>query len=369
MEKIKNLHIATERVKLAIKNGERIILYGDSDLDGIASVVMMKEIIEALGGIVDVVCFPNREQDGYGINMNALNFLKDKSPALFITLDLGTANVEEVAAANSMGFEVIIIDHHNPLLKIPEAKILVNPKLDGNTQDFKELCNGGVVWYFAEEAFENKIPETLGNSLLTLASLASISDMVVQVAYNKEIIEKGLKALEETSRLGLQAFSDIFGKLRTNTQKIISSLNTAESSHFQNASYLLLTSDSFEECETIARELADKMFYKQEQIKSITAEVERRISGKLDELVIFEGDPAWKSILAGSVASVIAAKYRKPCFIFKRMDEESVGSVRSLREGESAVEALKHCAEVLVSYRGHPKAAGFRVKNKNLEKF
>ena len=266
-------------------------------------------------------------------------------------------------------FEVIIIDHHNPLLKIPEAKILVNPKLDGNTQDFKELCNGGVVWYFAEEAFENKIPETLGNSLLTLASLASISDMVVQVAYNKEIIEKGLKALEETSRLGLQAFSDIFGKLRTNTQKIISSLNTAESSHFQNASYLLLTSDSFEECETIARELADKMFYKQEQIKSITAEVERRISGKLDELVIFEGDPAWKSILAGSVASVIAAKYRKPCFIFKRMDEESVGSVRSLREGESAVEALKHCAEVLVSYGGHPKAAGFRVKNKNLEKF
>ena len=120
-EKIKNIEKAAERIKKAVKNNERIILYGDSDLDGISSVVILEEAIKSLGGHVDCAFFPDRENDGYGINLRALEMLKDKAPALFITLDLGIGNIKEVEMANEMGFEVIIVDHHETLFGVPKG--------------------------------------------------------------------------------------------------------------------------------------------------------------------------------------------------------------------------------------------------------
>ena len=151
LNKIKNIEKAAERIRQAAINKERIILYGDSDLDGIASVVILEETIKNLSGEVCAVIFPNREEDGYGINMRALEFLKDKSPALFITLDLGISNIKEVELANKMGFEVIIIDHHQILDSLPAAKIIIDPNQEGDTYYFKELCNAGLTFKLCEE--------------------------------------------------------------------------------------------------------------------------------------------------------------------------------------------------------------------------
>jgi single-stranded-DNA-specific exonuclease len=371
MHKIKNIEKAAERIRKAVANNERIILYGDSDLDGISSVVILEEAIKSLGGKIDVAFFPDRENDGYGINLRALEMLKDRVPALFITLDLGIGNIEEVEAANKMGFEVIIIDHHETLFGVPKAAIIVDPKQTDDGYPFKGLANVGVTFNLCMEILGNNISQNLKNSFYELAALGTIADMVPQVEQNQEIIENGLRFLKNTFRPALRAFLDVLGSgevFEGSLPKIISALNAAESVNFENESYMLLTSSDNKRRKEMAETLLNKNFNKQLQIKSIVEEVERRISKKPDQPIIFEGDPAWRLTLAGSVASIMCSKYGKPAFIFKRMDKESCGSVRNPK-GTNSVDAMKTCADFLITYGGHACASGFRVKNEYLNKF
>ena len=370
-QKIKNIKEAAERIKKAVHNKERIILYGDSDLDGISSVVILEEAIKNLGGHIDSAFFPDRENDGYGINLNALEKLKDKAPALFITLDLGIGNVSEVEMANKIGFEVIIVDHHESLHNVPNALIIVDPKQETDSYPFKGLANVGVTFNLCMELLGEDISGKLKNSFLELAALGTIADMVPQVEQNQEIIEHGLRSLKNTFRPALKAFLSILGDGNVfdgSLPRIISALNAAESLNFENESYALLTCSDLQKCKEIAQMLLDKNFGKQQQIKNIVQEVERRISQKPNEAVIFEGDPAWRLTLAGSVASIMCSKYEKPVFIFKKMDKESCGSVRNPKTTNS-VSAMKTCSDFLLTYGGHAQASGFRIKNENLQKF
>lgn len=372
MEKIKNIEKAANKIKQAVQDNERIILYGDSDCDGICSVVILEETIKNLGGKIDAVAFPDRETDGYGMNFKALKFLKDKAPALFVTLDLGIANVKEVNAANKMGFEVVIIDHHEVLDQLPKAKVIVDPQQKDDESGFKYLCNTGLTFKLCQELLRGRVSQQLEKNFLELAALATIADMVPQIGDNKIFVEEGLRALKNTFRPGLQAFMDILGEggvAAGGYLKIISAINAAESVNFKNESYELLTSASEERCRELAEDLIARTEQKQQRIKAIVEEAERRILKNPDEEIIFEGDPAWRLILAGPVASIIAQKHEKPTFIFRKMDKESAGSVRSLKENESSVEAMKSCSELLLTYGGHPKASGFRIKNENLGKF
>jgi len=371
MQKIKNIEKAAVRIKKAVLNKERIILYGDSDLDGISSVVILEEAIKSLGGEVDSAFFPDREKNGYGINLHALELLKDKAPALFITLDLGIGNVKEVEIANKMGFEVLIVDHHETLAGIPNASIIVDIKQPSDSYPFKGLANVGITYNLCLELLGDEISENLKNSFLELAALGTIADMVPQVEQNQEIIEQGLRSLKNTFRPALRAFLDILGNghvFENSLMKIISALNAAESVDFENESYMLLTSSSALKCKEMVEVLLDKKRYKQQLVKNIVQEVERRISKSPELPVIFEGDPSWKLTLAGSVASIISLKYEKPAFIFKKMDIESCGSVRN-PEGTNSVDAMKTCHDLLLTYGGHAQASGFRLQNKDLDKF
>ena len=371
MDKIKNIEKAAGRIRKAVRNSERIILYGDSDLDGISSVVILEEAIKNLGGHIDSAFFPDRENDGYGINLTALNMLKDKAPALFITLDLGIGNIKEIKIANKMGFEIIIVDHHETLFGSPEALIIVDPKQKTDDYPFKGLANVGLTFKLCEEILRDNMSKKLKDSFLELAALGTIADMVPQIDENQKIIEEGLRSLKDTFRPGLRAFLDIIGEgiiFEGALGKIISALNAAESVNFENESYLLLTCSSPEKCREISQKLIDKNLYKQQQIKSIVQEVKRRVLNKEDNSIIFEGDPSWHLVLAGSVASIISQEYGKPAFIFKKMDKESCGSVRNPKNTNS-VDAMKTCSNFLLTYGGHAQAPGFRVKNENLQKF
>lgn len=369
---IKNIQKVAERIKLAAQNGERIILYGDSDCDGVTSTVILKEAIKSLGGEVFMVLFPDRENDGYGLNMRALEVLKNASPALLITLDLGIGNVKEIALANQMGFEVIVIDHHESLASLPEASIILDPKQAGDDSGYQYLCNAGLVFKLCEVMLGNDFSLQLQNNFLELVALATISDMVPQVGENVVFIERGLRSMRKTFRPGLKVFFEKFGEgeiVSGGFSKIISLINVAESVDWKNEAYHLLTSRLHQEAMIILENLSAKIFYKQQKIREISEEVFRRVAQKGDQNIIFEGDPSWKLTLAGPVASIVAQKYGKPTFIFKKMESESCGSVRSLGEGENAVDAMKTCQDFLITYGGHAKAAGFRVKNEDLEKF
>src|SRR3989338_3767358 len=372
IKKIKNIEVAAQRIRQASENKEKIILYGDSDCDGVCSVVILGEAIKNLGGQITTVAFPDREQDGYGMNFKALEFLKGYAPALFITLDLGIANVREIDEANKIGFEVIVVDHHSVLDELPKAKIIVDPQQKDDESGYQYLCNAGLTFKVSQEILKDNMSLNLKNSLLELSALATIADMVPQVEENKAMIEEGLRSLKNTFRPGLRALLDILGEGEAAANgylKLISAINAAESEDFKNESYELLTTSSQSRGQELAESLIRRTEQKQQKIKAIVEEVESRIAKNPNETIIFEGDPAWKLTLAGVVASIIASKYEKPTFIYRKMDKESAGSVRSLKEGQNSVDAMMSCKELLLTYGGHPKASGFRLKNENLEKF
>lgn len=369
---IKNLKKAADRILKAVKNKEKIILYGDADMDGISSVIILKETLKTLGVNIESIYFPDRETEGYGLNEKALHFLKPIAPALLITLDCGIGNFEEAKLAKKMGFEVIILDHHVVLDKLPEVAIIVDPKQKGDTYPFKNFAATGIIFKLCQLLLGEKLGENLKNNFLELVALATLADMMPEQEENKTFIEDGLKSLETTYRPGLKVFFEIdiikdFLSTRQIAQKIISALNIPTPKDHSNKSYELLTCSSLSVAKNLAEELLEKAEQKKARVREIVQTVEERLSGK-EESIVFEGDPYWSIILSGTVASKICYTYQKPTFIFKKGEKESQGAVR-MPKGLNGVEAMAYCKEFLITFGGHPPAAGFRLENKNLEGF
>lgn len=355
----------------AIKQKERIILYGDSDLDGISSVTIAKEAIENLGGTISVFYFPDREKEGYGITMTGLKRLRKMVPALLVVLDLGISNFKEVVVAKKMGFEVIIIDHHEILGRLPEADIIVNPKQKGD-KSFKSFAAAGLAFRLAEEMHKNKMPELLEENSLVLAALATIADMMPQVSDNKDIIREGVFRLERTERPGLKTFFDIqeisdYLELSQKIQRMISILNARGTKDGLPANFKLLVSDSLPEARKILKMLLIENRLKRGKMENVIKIVEKKIASKSD-MIIFEGDASFGVETMSSPASILSGKYSKPVFLYKKMAGVSQGTVRA-PAGFNIVEMMKKCEKYLITFGGHPQAAGFRVKNKNLENF
>ena len=370
---IKNLKKAAERIIKAIKNQEKIIIYGDADLDGASSVIILEESVKNLGGKVSAIYFPNRESEGYGINEKALDSLKKFSPALLIALDCGIGNFKEIKLAKELGFEVIIIDHHEVLEKLPGAEIVVDPKQKGDKYDFKELSATGIVFKLSQLLFENNFNYSLQQNFFELAALATIADMMLQEAENKVIIEKGLASLENSWRPGIKAFFETefikdCGNLNQKVSKIISILNVREVENNLPSNYRLLTISSIKDAKIMIERLIEKNILRKQKINEILEEVKERITKKTESPLVFEGDSLWELSFLSPVASIICHEYQKPAFIYKIGKKESQGTVR-VPKGLNGVEAMKASERILETFGGHAPAAGFRIKNENLEKF
>lgn len=393
---IKNLEKAAKRIKKAIKKGEKIILYGDSDLDGVSSVIILKETIKNLNGKISAVYFPDRENEGYGITKTGLTTLKHFSPALFIVMDLGIGNFKEVKIAKKLGFEVIIIDHHEILDKLPSASIVVDPKQKGDKYPFKFLAATGISFKLSELLLGTstrpppsrcvrapKLTKKLRENFLELVALATIADMMPKVEENQIFIDEGLESLGRTFRPGLKAFFSTEDgnllSLKEMSQKIISSLNAGEKIDHLNEIYLLLTEKDERAAEELAKKLLEKGHQRKIRIGEIVDEIEERIEKMPalynpggtymgEEKITFEGSAHWSLTLLGAVASRICQRYQAPTFLFKIGKVESQGTVR-VPSGIDSVKLMQQCSKLLETYGGHPQASGFRIKNKNLEKF
>jgi len=369
---IKNIGKAADRIKKAIKGKERIILYGDADLDGATAVIILQDSIKSLGGEVSAVYFPDRENEGYGITEKGLDSLKSKAPALLITLDCGIGNFKEVKLASKMGFEVMIIDHHEILDKLPQVQIIVDPKQEGDEYPFKGFSAAGVVFKLSEVLLGEKLTEILRRNLLELVALSTIADMMPQKSENRIFVEEGLSYIENSWRPGIKAFleTEAFKKYPSVSQKvsqIISILNIRDVKSALPASFRLLVCSSLEEAKEIISGLLKKAEARRKRIREIEDEVERRLQEN-KEPIIFEGGNDFDLQLISSVASTVSQRYSKPAFLYKKMEKESHGTVRSPKEVNS-VSLMKKCSKLLLTYGGHPQAAGFRLKNANLEEF
>ena len=370
---IKNLDKAAKRLREAAAKGERIILYGDADLDGVCSAIIMQETLRTLGGNVVRVYFPDRENDGYGITKKALKELNVFAPALLCAMDLGISNFKEIEEAKEKGFDVILVDHHVVLDKLPAADIIVDPKQEGDTYPFKELAACGLTFRLAEETLGDKLSSAMRKSLVELAAIGTIADMMPREEDNKEIIEEGLQTLENSWRPGIRAFFNLqelekFPNIESKLQKMISILNVRDVEDGYPASFRILSSDSEREVTAIAERLLEIHELRKQQRNRLLDKVRSDILKKKSLPIVFEGGEDFDYILLGGIASIISQEEEKPTFVYKKMRGESLGSVRA-PSGQDTVEAMKHCKEHTITYGGHPQASGFRVKNTNLVKF
>ncbi len=363
--KIKNLQKAADRIKKAIAQKERIVLYGDADLDGITSVLIADEAIKSLGGSVTDHYFPDREKEGYGVTPKALEYLKQYAPALLVTFDLGISNFIEIPMAKKLGFEVIVVDHHKVLDKLPKADIIVDPKQLGDTYPFKEFAACGLSFQLAKAMLGKNISDALYQSMVELAALGTIADMMVKEQDNITIIQEGLDAILYSWRPGIRAFleSDIFASdanLESKVQHIIGILNVRDTKDREPGAFRLLSCSSLPKAKKMIEIFVAKNKIRREQIERAADEVRVRIFHKKADSAIFEGSEEFAYELLGAVASIMSQEKNKPAFIYKKSAKELLGSVRAPL-GYDTVNAMQACGKFLDVYGGHPQASGFRT--------
>jgi len=382
--KIKNLDKAAERIKKAVERGEQMVIYGDSDLDGISSMVIIKETIDNLISLLEkekkeafptVFSFsPERKIEGYGLNESALAFIKSKvSKGLIITLDCGITNFKEIEDAKNSGFSVVIVDHHNTVGGIPgAAEIVVDPKQETDDYPFKEYANAGLAFKLAQEVLKEKMSPMLRDSFLELTALATISDMMIEVGENEEWIKEGLEKIEYSQRPAIRAIFSIlnpmdFSSKRDMVSKINSALNSSVIEGHIPKPYLFLIEPDFEKAKKVAKELFEESHEKQRDVAMLVDELIEKVTFK-NPTVIFEGSHLWEPEHLGAVASRLSNYFNKPVFLYKKGEDVSRGTVR-VPKGMNAVNAMETCKNLLVMFGGHPPAAGFTVKNENIDKF
>jgi single-stranded-DNA-specific exonuclease len=365
MAKIKNLTKAAQRIKKAIADKERVILYGDADMDGVTAVLIAQEAIKSLGGEVTTFYFAEREKEGYGVTPTAIEYLKQHTPALLVTFDLGISNFKEMPLAKKAGFDIIIVDHHKVLDRLPEADIIVDPKQPGDTYPFKEFAACGLSLQLAKELLGKQMSDTLYQSMVELAGLGTIADMMAREQDNVQIIQDGLDALPYSWRPGIRAFleSDIFlgqDTLEQKVQHMLAILNVRDTKNRQPGAFRLLSCPSLQKAKSMVEDFKEKNKLRREKIEAAAEEVRIRVFHKKADPLVFEGSDQFEYMLLGSVASIISQEANKPTFIYKKRKEGLLGSVRA-PQGYDTVKAMQACHKYLDVYGGHPQASGFQT--------
>jgi len=378
-DKIRNIEKASLRIKEAISNDEQIIIYGDSDMDGVTSVVILEEAVNNLASILRkniskiIVAFPDRDKEGYGLNEKALAFLNKKrgnKKSLLILLDCGITNVLEIKKAKQLGFEIIIVDHHKVLDKVPDADIIVNPKHPEDNYYFKDYANAGLTFKLTEELLKENMSSFLRNDFVELVMLATIADMMAEEEENQKWIYEGLANLDKTQRPAILACMQImnpFNSKRELVNKIISIFNTIKMKDHRIITYDFIKLSDIKEAEKMAQELIKDAEDRQAEIRALTENLKEELKTN-QSIIIFEGSKHYRADYLGAVASRLVNYFDKPVFLYAQKKDLSRGTVRVPR-GVDAVRAMDFCKDSLMMYGGHAPAAGFTIKNEKLEEF
>lgn len=369
-----DMEIAVERIIKAIENKEKIIIYGDYDVDGITSITVLKSFLQERGLEVDEY-IPNRLEEGYGLNKTAIEGIASKNYDLMITVDCGISAVEEIEYANSLGIETIITDHHEPGEKLPKSFAVVDAKRKDNKYPFRELAGVGVSFKLCQAiGIKLGLEEKEYLKYLDIVCVGTISDIVPLIDENRVIAKLGLKLIRQTKNLGLKAILDASGyaKIDSNTVSfgIAPRINACgRMGHQEEALKLFLSKDPVEVNELIQK-LNMYNSKRQETEKNIYNEAINQIENsdldKNDVIVI--GGNGWHHGVIGIVASKITDMYFKPSILLCFEDEIGKGSGRSI-PGFDLYEALSKCSSNIEKFGGHSMAVGITVKKDNLEEF
>jgi len=388
---MKGMDLAVKRIFQAIKNQEKVVIYGDYDADGICAAAILFLTFKNLGLKTINIYIPDRDTEGHGLNEKAIRLFKEKKTDLLITVDCGIRDNKEVALAKSLGIDVIITDHHQVGSKLPPAQAVVNPWQKNDKYPFKELVGAGVAYKLAlalikkkDDFIKKDLPDGFEKWLLDLVAIATVADVKPLVDENRMFVKYGLGVLAQTQRLGLQ---ELMKKAQLNPQVLKHSvdgeppltnldgytlayilgprINAAGRIDHADIAFKLLITEDKNEAASLAGLIEQRNQERQNLVEKIMKELENRISKKVIDYVIFEGSPDWPAGILGLVASKLVEKYHRPTFIFQEREDLIYTSARSIAQFD-LIQAIEDCAEFLEEFGGHREAAGFRLKPKNL---
>lgn len=367
---------AVARIEQAIDKEETIIVYGDFDADGVTSTVLLTQALRGLGVDRNLVrpYIPDRVDEGYGLNVEALTDLKAKGADLVITVDCGIRSVFEVAHANNIGLDMIITDHHSLGPVMPAGTAVINPKRPDSTYPEDMLAGVGIAYKLAQ-ALKQSRPDraTFAESdLLDLVAIGTVADLAPLLKENRKLVIDGLQSLNNSNRAGIAAIA--------RTARLTPGSLTAESiafgigprinaagrlAHAYSAARLLAANNPLD-ANRYAEEL-DRLNRKRQQLTAeLSALAESMVTA--DAPILIAADTTFVSGVVGLVASRLAEKHYRPAIVMEKGEEESRGSCRSIDKFH-ITEALDEVADLLVRHGGHAQAAGFTVRNDNLPEF
>jgi len=368
---------AVSRIFAALDSHERIVLFGDYDVDGVTSLALLAEMLRAYGGTPELF-LPLRMEEGYGLSRESVQrCLEECRPQLLIAIDCGTASANEISELKNRGVDVIVLDHHEPKSRLPDCVAIVNPKAD-SASPFHYLCSVGIVFKLCHALLKTRpLPDFDLKSKLDLVALGTVADIVPLVEENRLLVQRGAIEIGRTSRIGLRKLMQIAGVRPPISPEDIGyrlgpRLNAAgRLSTAEKSLRLLLTTDE-EEGTALATELDQQNRARQEVEKEILAAVIITIEKQFDaarDAAIVAGARGWHPGVLGIVASRIARKYHRPTIVIGFDDNGfGKGSGRSIN-GLNLVDALTRCAATLEKFGGHEMAAGLALHEDDFPKF
>jgi single-stranded-DNA-specific exonuclease len=375
---LKGMGAAVERIETALREQELVIIYGDYDVDGVTATALLVKVLGALGAKVRGY-IPNRFEEGYGVNKEALTSLQSQGARLIITVDCGIRSLPEAEHARALGLDLVITDHHHPSADLPPALAILNPKQPGDAYPDKDLAGVGLAYkladgllqYLSERGFV--LPSDLYiEDYLDLVALGTVADLAPLVGENRSLVRAGLEAIRCCKRQGIQSLMGIAG---LNPAKVMATdigfilgprLNAAGRLESALASLDLLTTQSSKEAGLLAQQLDNQNRERQVVTREIQALAEQMaMADDSETLLLMAAHPDFNPGVVGLAASRLTDTYYRPAIVAYQGQEFTRASCRSIPEFH-ITDALDQCGDLLEHHGGHAAAAGFTVRNEKL---
>lgn len=370
---MKGMPEAVDTIIKSISSNQGIVVYGDYDVDGVTATALLVQVIRILGGNVNPY-IPNRFDEGYGLNVEALRELKEKNAQLVITVDCGIRSIREADLARELGITLIISDHHHPLGAVPAADVVICPKQDGDAYPYKDLAGVGIAYKITEALYKAKgLNSEETAQWLDLVALGTVSDIAPLTGENRILVAKGLRRLQTSPRQGIYSLMGVADIKRPGALtasdigfKLGPRLNAAgRMESAQDALNLLMSSDPAE-TGLLAQKLQNQNTDRQEHTIRNQKFAESQLTDieSLPIIIAFGSEEEFHSGIVGLVAARLVESHYRPAVVGVIGEEFTRASCRSVDEFH-ITQALDECADLLVRHGGHSKAAGFTVRNEN----
>ncbi len=373
---MKDMDIAAERIQEAIENKERIVVYGDYDVDGMTATSVLMRALRKLGASVESY-IPDRQKEGYGFNEAALRKIAAQGTGLLVSVDCGISSVEDVAVVRDV-LDIIITDHHLPGGELPRAVAVVNPHREDCGYPFKDLAGVGVAFKLCQALWKKMRQEDFQEDL-EIVALGTIADLVPLLGENRKLVRMGLERMGSTALPGIRALIDVASL----SDKTIGAgqvgfllaprLNAAGRLDTASKGRDLLMAETLEVAEQLAKELDEENHRRQEVEQEILGLAEKELQRLRESTpsemhsIVLSGED-WHPGVIGLVASRLVEKYYLPSIVINVQGDTAKGSCRSIR-GLHMYEALAACQDCLIGFGGHSQAAGLTLRTEDIPVF